>query len=60
MIRTKDRVLEIPFFKGQSKDNESAQSLEKGCSEKRGGKFVLLLEVEITKKSKVSDAKVFN
>ena len=46
MIRTKDRVLEIPFFKGQSKDNESAQSLEKGYSEKRGGKFVLLLDRE--------------
>ena len=34
--------------------------MEKGYSEKRGGMFVLLLEVEITKKSKVNDAKVFN
>jgi len=36
VTRAKDRDLEMLPFRGQSKEDEPAKLMEKGCSERRG------------------------
>lgn len=63
MTRAKGRNLEMLPFREQSKEDEPAKLMEKGCSERRGGESVLFLEEETIRKNKVCSAiscKVFN